>query len=129
MLAEAVRVGINKLVMRNTNVGTVGIDDAAVGFQTGLFALLGKGNGFFAAQIPFVVFVQIAHGVGHQIGICQSGVFVFGGVARDIAGSLHGRFQCLWRQIGRTGTAFALSEINGDVQRFVLLVLDLLDFL
>ena len=33
--------------MRNTDVGTVGIDDAAVGFQTGLFALLGKGNGFF----------------------------------------------------------------------------------
>ena len=65
VLAEAVRVGINKLVMRNADVGAVRIDDAAVGFQTGLFALLGKGNGFFATQIPFVVFVQIAHGFGH----------------------------------------------------------------
>ena len=129
VLAEAVRVGINKLVMRNAEVGAVRIDDAAVGFQTGLFALLGKGNGFFAAQIPFVVFVQIAHGFSHQIGICQTGVFVFGGVSRNVAGSLHGCFQCLRRQIGRTGTAFALPEIYGDVQRFVLLVLDLLDFL
>ena len=115
--------------MRNTDVGTVGIDDAAVGFQTGLFALLGKGNGFFAAQIPFVVFVQIAHGFSHQIGIRQTGVFVFGGVSRNVAGSLHGCFQCLRRQIRRAGAAFALPEIYGDVQRFVLLVLDLLDFL
>ena len=114
--------------MATLHVGAFGIADARVKIERRRFAVGRQLERLGAADIPFVVFVQIGGVGGHQIGIGQAGVGVLRGVAGDVQGSLNGAGQRLFGKIGGAGAAFALPQIHGQIQRFVLAVLDLVGF-
>lgn len=116
------------LVVSGLHRRAFGVFDAAVRVQRCLFALFCQADGGFRIQIPFVVKVGVADVLRHQLGVGKSGATVFGGVAGDVGGGADGVAQGLFGEVGGAGAAFAFADVNGNVQRFVLLELDLFDF-
>ncbi|EEZ76613.1 hypothetical protein NEILACOT_03302 [Neisseria lactamica ATCC 23970] len=125
---KTVGVAVNVLVMAGLHRRPFGVFDAAVRVQRCLFALFCQADGGFRIQIPFVVEVGVADVFCHQLGVGKSGAIVFGGVAGDVDGGFDGVLQGFFGEIGSAGAAFAFADVNGNVQRFVLLELDLFDF-
>ena len=64
----------------------------------------------------------------HKRSICQTCAIVFGGVAGDVDGGFDGVLQGFFGEVGGAGATFAFADVNGNIQRFVLLELDLFDF-
>ena len=126
---KAVAVAIHILVMAGLYTGTFGILNAGVGRLRRGFALARQVHRFSHRQRPRMIRIGIAQIGGHQRGIGQPGIFVLRGVASDIGRCRYGVLQRLRRKIGGTGAPLGLAHIHSDVQRFVLLVFDLLDFL
>ena len=129
VLHKAVAVAVHILIMAGLDVGAFGIGDAGIGGAGGGFAAAGELGGFGGAQRPFVVALQIGKFGSHQGGFGQAGAGVFGGVAGNIERGAHGIGNGGWGEIGGAGAAFATAHIHGEVERFVLLVFDVLDFL
>lgn len=125
---KTVGVAVNVLVMAGLHRRAFGVFDALILVQGGLFALFCQADGGFRIQIPFVVKVGVADVFCHQTGIGKSGATVFGGVAGDVGGGADGVAQGLFGEIGGASAAFAFADVNGNVQRLVLLELDLFDF-
>lgn len=64
----------------------------------------------------------------HKRSVCQTCAIVFGSVAGDVDGGFDGVLQGLFGEVGSAGAAFAFADVNGNVQRLVLLELNLFDF-
>ena len=77
--------------------------------------MLGQIDGGFGTQIPFVVAVKVADMGCHQGSIGKSGAIVFGGIACNINGSFDRILQGAFGEVGRTGAAFALADIDRNV--------------
>ena len=125
---KAVGIAVDVLVMSGLDIRPFGVFDTFVRIQRRLFALLCQCRRLFRTQIPFVITVEVNRFVRHQIRVGQTGAVVFGGIARDVDGRPDRIDQRLVRKVGGTGAALAPTGIDGDVQRFVLLELDLFDF-
>ena len=115
--------------MAGLYAGTFGVLNAGVGSLRRGFALARQIYRLGHRQRPRMIRIGIAQIGGHQHRISQPGIFVLRGVAGDIGRRRYRILQGLWRKIGGTGAPLGLAHIHSDVQRFVLLVFDLLDFL
>ena len=99
------------------------VDDAARGLARprGFHRLLGR-------EIPGMIEVEIGNVARQLFGIREARAFVFGGVARDVAGLLDGFGHGARRQVGGAGRALALAEIDRDAHAAIALVFDGFDF-
>ena len=108
---------------RAFGIGDARIDGAARGlaFARGFHRL-------FRRQVPGMIEIEIGNVARQLFGIGEARAFVFGGVARDVAGLFDGFGHGARRQVGGAGRALALAEVHRDAHAAIALVFDGLDF-
>ncbi len=72
--------------------------------------------------------IEIGDVTRQLVGIGKARAFVFGGVARDVAGLLDGLGHGARRQVGGAGGPLALAEVDRDAHAAIALVFDGFDF-
>ncbi|MCW0425699.1 hypothetical protein NB713_003642 [Xanthomonas sacchari] len=116
---EAVRIGIDRQALAAAGRGAVGIADPRIGVATGGLAGQRQVDRLLGLQRPRMPTVVIRLLARHQRRLGQASRHIVLGVAGDGAGLGHGGLQAGLVQVGGTGAALALAEVDGDADTAV----------
>src|SRR5688500_10196426 len=125
---ESMRIAVHAHASVTAHRRAFGVGDARVHYPPGRFAGARQLDRLLRRDVPGMVEIQVRDVARELVGIGQPGTLVLGGIARDIAGLLHGFRNRACRQVGGARRALALAEVDGNAHAAVALVLHGLDF-